>query len=764
MARELLGNTGSSFVSGEKGISEMAILFQKCVVRESKGANQGTSAWENARLSCADQLIKSAEEDMQSAEYAQSEMPWFVRWFTGSAKKQWVRQQEEARAHLATARRYVQFKDTENAISEVRTSIKLSVRADEALLAEENGVIGKETTSTKVLGATSVFLAVIGTAGAASTWAAGAAAFVCGTETTGGILAVMGFSTAAGAGAGYTTGAGMAGLRSIVNEESYHYPSGEKLQYTFAGATTGLLQGSFPFAIRTGMEWARPIEPGAGAQGTIQAIGKHAVELTPAAVTQGIISSAYTMVSGGDGGQIASSAAIGMAIPFAYSGLSVVMGLPANLKVLTWTDPAQPGQIGRVIFYDGMTRPYQVYSYTLPDQPAPNAVAPLLLEAAPPAATALVPLRSILGEWGYDPLFKVQPRGWDIPADSARAIVIASAARKLVVPAVMQKTISNAGSPSLGLPGACDGDMHGNMNKTEEYGLINLAAIGNGGGESDPTFVQTVSMNTRYHAGLKIFKKRCTDYEAIAGFLRQIFATDVGGIKTRFTTKSEVRVCDIGCGDGTVTAKLVEYLLDVVDGEVIVDVIEPVEEYRLLATAKLVALGSGRLKVNFVSMGAEEYFANAEMIYDLVFSSHSIYFFPLETILNIAPAINSGGFFVVVAMSSQSIMAELKDMFSPKPTITTDGVLSFIRQRNTRFQQSATYLPFPSVLTLNGITLPENKQNLTEEAKNLLSLMIQRNIDELDDADYKKVRQAIIRRNSGDRLALDNGGLLFKLE
>lgn len=272
----------------------------------------------------------------------------------------------------------------------------------------------------------------------------------------------------------------------------------------------------------------------------------------------------------------------------------------------------------------------------------------------------------------------------------------------------------------------------------------------------------TISMNKRYHDGLRIFKSRCTDYEEISNFIKGVFLNDISDIKTYFSEKQGAKVCDIGCGDGTITFQLITNMLNVTKGKIFLDIIEPVGECLSLTTQKLSILNHAKLTINCFQQKVEDYLANIKIKSDLIFSSHSIYFISMGTITKIWQMLDQNGYFMVVAMSKSSVMAKLKDMFSEKPTITADDILEMMQNKGFDFSQPTMPFSCPSILNLDGINPVSDKNNLSEETKNLLSLMIQKNIDDLDNAQYKTVRDVILNAVNNNKLLLDNTSLILK--
>jgi len=265
---------------------------------------------------------------------------------------------------------------------------------------------------------------------------------------------------------------------------------------------------------------------------------------------------------------------------------------------------------------------------------------------------------------------------------------------------------------------------------------------------------KAISMNARYQDGLRIFKERCTDYDVINSFIYEMFQS--GEIILSYPTcvGSILRIADIGCGDGVVTLQLIKQILKVVRGNVVLDVIEPSMDYLSQTLEKLKLLDSSRLKVNPFNQDAEGYFFSGPQKYDLIFSSHSIYFFPLEIMLRAFLFLNKGGYFVVNAMSRKSIMSILKDMFSPSRTISAEDVLEHLQGHN--IAHSVVTYGRPSILDMHGIELREGIGYLADETKNLLSLMLQRSIDELVETEYMKARDVILERLHEGKLILDN--------
>ncbi|MFH1729552.1 MAG: class I SAM-dependent methyltransferase [Pseudomonadota bacterium] len=270
---------------------------------------------------------------------------------------------------------------------------------------------------------------------------------------------------------------------------------------------------------------------------------------------------------------------------------------------------------------------------------------------------------------------------------------------------------------------------------------------------------QTISMNARYHDGLAEFKIRCTDYATIQAFISELSSGGVAGVRLQSTDDNPLKACDIGCGDGTITTHLAQQILQNTTASLELDIIEPLEDYIHKADLKLSTVDSDKLWTNFVNQSAETYFSSGEVPeYDLLFASHSLHLLDLELVPEIAETLSENGSFVVIIGSKTSIMSILKDLFVPKPAITGEDIVN-IMKRNTVFE--IITVDIPSHLDLKDVELPISKSQLTETAKNILSLMIQKNIDDISQSEYEKVRSLIIERLDNGVLQLDNDAIII---
>lgn len=287
---------------------------------------------------------------------------------------------------------------------------------------------------------------------------------------------------------------------------------------------------------------------------------------------------------------------------------------------------------------------------------------------------------------------------------------------------------------------------------------------GRGGGDGKKGRSMTVTVNARYHEGLKIFKQRCSDYQATRSVADEMLQSDVLGIRTNARERKIMRICDVGCGDGTITAHILSSAMGLFSGSIVLDLVEP-EERCLLATTKRVRpLGGSRTQIRAFCQSAENYFGQPASVepYDIITSSHSLYFFPLSTLDVMHASLAEYGYLWIVAMSRQSIMAELKGLFHGGQTTTADEALRYLEDHHVAESPSIAVSTFSSVLNLEGIDFAVEKRLLNDEAKNLLSLMIQKNVDDLSEDEYVGVRQRILGRMSGGRLILENKAILVQ--
>lgn len=168
------------------------------------------------------------------------------------------------------------------------------------------------------------------------------------------------------------------------------------------------------------------------------------------------------------------------------------------------------------------------------------------------------------------------------------------------------------------------------------------------------------------------------------------------------------------------------------------------------------------MKINFIQQKAEDYFAGvSEETYDLVFASHALHFVALETVSLIAMSVRHGGHFVVVIGARNSIMSTLKDLFVPVPAITGEDILKSMKACNISSEFEAIIESRPSFLDLEGVSFPKNKDDMKEAEKNLISLMVQKNIDDVDQVGYAMARQIILGHLKNNQLRLENDAMIF---
>ncbi|MFH1652511.1 MAG: class I SAM-dependent methyltransferase [Pseudomonadota bacterium] len=272
-----------------------------------------------------------------------------------------------------------------------------------------------------------------------------------------------------------------------------------------------------------------------------------------------------------------------------------------------------------------------------------------------------------------------------------------------------------------------------------------------------------VTMNQRYHAGLASFKARCTDHQAIKQVMQNIFQDDVLGMASRFKRESAAKVCDLGCGDGVITEQLVKNLASVKQGEGwLLELVEPVEDYLHKTRNRLTQFESEGNKTEIFNETAEEHFRMVQAGYDIVFSSHSMYFTPLDTFQKIYSSLKLGGFLVVLAMSRISIMAQLKNLFHQNKTSTIDDYVELMEAKGFISNGNHCRQDFTSELNISGFHFANCIAELTEETKDILSLMLQRNVDDLSDDQYRTAKDTILERVNGHNLLLNNSIVVTK--
>jgi SAM-dependent methyltransferase len=270
-----------------------------------------------------------------------------------------------------------------------------------------------------------------------------------------------------------------------------------------------------------------------------------------------------------------------------------------------------------------------------------------------------------------------------------------------------------------------------------------------------------IANNDRYYNGLKVFKSRCTDYNEASYFFQDLFYHDILGIRTALQNSADLKICDIGCGDGVVTCLLIKHVFENLRASIQLTLVEPSDIYISSTLKKLSQIKEQQLIIDTRKQYAETYFHHAYSSFDIILSSHSLYFIPTETLREVFASIKRNGFLVIIAMSQRSIMSQLKDMFSPEPTITADVILEFMQAEGFASQYAINVIQRKSLLDMNGISLGK-KHELSEPAKNLLSLMIQKDIDDINGDEYERVRAVILPRLNNARLELESSYIVAR--
>ncbi|MBF0107038.1 MAG: class I SAM-dependent methyltransferase [Deltaproteobacteria bacterium] len=286
---------------------------------------------------------------------------------------------------------------------------------------------------------------------------------------------------------------------------------------------------------------------------------------------------------------------------------------------------------------------------------------------------------------------------------------------------------------------------------------------GNGSGNGNSR--TAITMNTRYHDGLVEFKRRCTDYLVIETLIDHLFETDAYGINAHLNGIENPKVADLGCGDGTITSKMIRTIAAKIRSRVTYDVVEPLKQYIESASNRIRSENaeSQSVDVCYYNQKAEDHFALPNKSrYDMVFASHSLHLVPLTALRDLVGSMKPGGYLVVVIGARHSVMSVLKDLFVEQPAITGADIISTLAGLNKRSQFEMNVESWPSTLSLDDIELPDRFDELDEKTKNILSLMVQKNIDEVGQEGYTLTRNHILPRLVNGRLRLDNDCIVLR--
>lgn len=108
-------------------------------------------------------------------------------------------------------------------------------------------------------------------------------------------------------------------------------------------------------------------------------------------------------------------------------------------------------------------------------------------------------------------------------------------------------------------------------------------------------------------------------------------------------------------------------------------------------------------------------------------------------------------------------MSALKDFFAPYPAITGKDICNSLKAISKTIPCQIEPLQFFSYLVdLSDIEFNEDKNKLSENAKNLLSLMFQKNIDDIGQTEYTPALRLILNKLNNGSIELDNDCIIVK--
>lgn len=281
------------------------------------------------------------------------------------------------------------------------------------------------------------------------------------------------------------------------------------------------------------------------------------------------------------------------------------------------------------------------------------------------------------------------------------------------------------------------------------------------------TTIRKLEMNRRYENGLKLCKLWGNDFEVIKSYLTRIFAKNTLGITSALQEAPEFRICDIGSGEGTITEHLLSVLLKKRGKSavpIIIDLIEPDDNAikKLAIRLERFSFEKGLL-LRYHKKPAEVFFhaENTKRKYNFIFASHSFYFINMKLLSQIVESIKSCGFFCVVLGAETSWMSYFKDFFSKQPSVhggTFIKAFLSLAQKN-KWEISRQMIPTRLDLRLMHWKSPNSINNTS---KNMMSLILQRNYDDLSLQQKEKVYNEMLPHLKNRNMMLDGDYFLIR--
>jgi hypothetical protein len=278
--------------------------------------------------------------------------------------------------------------------------------------------------------------------------------------------------------------------------------------------------------------------------------------------------------------------------------------------------------------------------------------------------------------------------------------------------------------------------------------------------------IRKIEMNRRYIEGLRLFKHWGNDFAVIKSYLTSIFDHDLLGLRSRLERLEQFHVCDIGAGEGTITEHLLSLLLNraAKSTTISVDLIEPENGAAEALMDRLCPLSSfPNLRFSRNGVPAEKFFLGNKptIAYDLIFASHSFYFIDMGILPSITSAIGREGFLCTVLGAESSWMSFFKDFFSKQTSVHGGTFLKAFGKCVRKEDWATDHQRIGTRLDLSHMKW-HTPHEIDETSKNVMSLILQRDFDDLSPDDRERVHSKMLPHMKNRHMILDGDYFLFQ--
>jgi len=279
--------------------------------------------------------------------------------------------------------------------------------------------------------------------------------------------------------------------------------------------------------------------------------------------------------------------------------------------------------------------------------------------------------------------------------------------------------------------------------------------------------IRKLEMNRRYEDGLKLCKHWGDDFSVIKKYLASIFDMDILGVRSRLERADRFAVCDVGAGEGTITAHLVSLLLERAKKStmITVDLIEPENSAAALLANRLSTFSSRpNLKCGQHDVSAERFFSGKrDAAYDFILASHSLYFIDMAVLQAMIAGVVRGGYLCTVLGAESSWMSYFKDFFTKRPSVHGGTFLKAFDTSVRKGDWITDRQKIETRLDLGRMWWP-SPDEINDESKNMMSLILQKDFDDLSSDDRKRVHGEILAHLQKKRMMLDGDYFLSRRE